>query len=267
MKSYFLAVFLGFSVLSAIPAWGNPIGGDASNRAYARRTTQSQLNDITGAKAVLTGGWNHLLPIPLTGTTNLAAFLNKDMWLVLDSFGSQPISGGCWIEVMVKNGYYSTATGKKPEYIPSYKGYSIASNVANNTGNMDYIDYPYGTNPSSTAQTGGTVEIVKGPSAGQWIVKINGVNALTLGDVACRRFDPGFVNVKYIPNAASRIDWGIESNDTANTFTKNTTMTVQQQFGTGSYTTPPSAAVPDTSNNTFGWSTTYNNGTITFTRP
>lgn len=75
------------------------------------------------------------------------------------------ILDGCWIEAPVKNGNYAPGSINTPAaYKPTYKGYVIATNVANVQGGMDYTNYVYGTNPSSTAQTGGTVEIIKDPA-------------------------------------------------------------------------------------------------------
>jgi hypothetical protein len=103
-------------------------------------------------------------------------------------------------------------------------------------------------------------------------VKVNNVTALTLDGVTCRKFTGGLSNLKNVqhtPAGASQIDWGIETTDTANTFTQNTTITASRKLGTQGYTIPPATAMRETSKNTFGWYTSYdqNTGTITHTRP
>jgi hypothetical protein len=243
-------------------------------RAHALSRTKRSSNDITGGKANLTGGWNHLLPgpLPTVNPADNAVFLNKDMWIVLDKTGSQPISDGCWLEVMVKNGNYGSNSGVEPPFIPGYKGYTIAKQVSTTVpgnNNMVFTRYAYGTNPGAASQTGGSLEIVKAAAPGTWEVKVNGSTALTIPNVACREYTGGLSNLQnvlYTPTGGSRIDWGIESNDTTSTFTNGTSMAVQYKLGTQGYVVPSNTVVYDGSTNTFGWTATYNNGTVTINR-
>jgi NADH:ubiquinone oxidoreductase subunit F (NADH-binding) len=63
------------------------------------------------------------------------------------------------------------------------------------------------------------------------------------------------------------MQWGIESNDTTNTFTNGTSATLQVKQGMGGYVTPSNTAVYESSDGNFGWYTTYSNGTMTMNRP
>jgi hypothetical protein len=263
----FTPIFLSIAIAACIA------DSAFADKTWGVRRYNSTTNNITGAKTVLNGGWNHMTPAPLpAGAVETANFVNKDMWIILDATGTTPLSDGCWVEVMVKNGNYTAdlpaLAGLPSSFVPSYKGYSLAREVSSDqpgSTNMKFFWYPYGTNPSTSAETGGTLEINQ-TVPGTWQTKINGTTALTLSYNTCQKW-VGNINTKYTPTGGSKVQWGIESLGLTNTFTKNTSMTAQVKLGTGAMSTPAANTVYEASNGTLPYTTTFSNGSIYITRP
>jgi hypothetical protein len=277
-KLLIAASIIAASFMMPMVAVAAPIKGDLGLRAYARRRYLDNINGITATKVVLNGGWNQLSTGPVSGNPVGSVFINKDVWLKLDEFGSFSTAEGCWIEAMVTDTkatvQYQT-TYKKPTTIaPDFRGYLIATQISDSpsatTGKMEYREYIVGsTDPDPAAQTGGIIEIVKTPgSTNAYKVNINNVNQLNLLNVNCRKIGSTNSNQGYPATGGQRVTWGIESNDTANTFTSGTSMDVLMKRGTATeYSIPPSAEqnVVDAPPS---WSTSYSttNGRVTMTR-
>jgi hypothetical protein len=257
-----------------------PINGNEQLRAYARRRYFDNTNGIVATKAVLNGGWNQLSTGPVSGSPRGLVFISKDVWLRLDQFGSIPTAAGCWIEAMITDTKMTSAyqaTYQNPTTLsPDFRGYLIATQISNSpsatTGNMEYREYVVGSaDPDPTAQTGGTVEIIKTPgSTNSYNVNINNVNQLNLLNVTCRKINNaiGNINQGYPAIGGERATWGIESNDTANTFTSGTSMDVLLKRGTATQYSIPSSADANVQDAPPSWSTGYStvNGRVTMTR-
>ncbi len=257
-----------------------PINGNTATRSYAVRRYPNNNNSITAAKAVLNGGWNSLSTGPVSGNPVGRVLINKDVWLSLDEFGSFPKTpGGCWIEAMVidtkETAAYQTATQAPPTFTPDFRGYMIATQISDSpsviTGNMKYTEYAFSSvDPDPAAKTGGTIEIVKTPgSTNAYKVNINNVNGLNLTNVNCRKIGLTNPNQGYPAIGGSSAQFGIESNDTANTFTSGTSMDVLvKDLGQTVYSIPATTFGITPTNAPPSWATTYNatNGRITMTR-
>jgi hypothetical protein len=79
-------------------------------------------------------------------------------------------------------------------------------------------------------------------------------------------------NVTYPAPGGSIVEWGIESNDTTNSFTKDTKLTATRciGFGVGLYAPTPAASMTvQPYENNVNWTTMYNGSTgeMTFKRP
>jgi hypothetical protein len=280
---YALIPTLLISLNAAMPktALAAPINGNVNSRSYVVRRYPNNNNSITAAKAVLNGGWNSLSTGPVSGNPVGRVLINKDIWLQLDEFGSIPKTQGCWIEAMVidtkATAAYQAGTQSPPTFTPDFRGYMIATQISNSpsvtTGNMKYTEYAFSSvDPDPAAQTGGTIEIVKTPgSTNAYKVNINNVNGLNLTNVNCRKIGIAIgsnQNQGYPAIGGSAADFGIESNDTANTFTSGTSMDVLvKDLGQTVYSIPATTfGIP--TNAPPSWTTTYNttNGRVTMTR-
>jgi hypothetical protein len=263
-------------------AFAAPINNGAG-RNYAGKILPYPQGDVTGVKGTFSSGTNDLVntvtPAPQSPTTSKAPFINKDVWLITTE--PNPIYQ-CWIEAMVTKGNfvtnaYQTQTGPTQGTLApgstlsgnSFNGYWVATQRAYSTTAFIYTDYPYGVNNSSTAASGGSVEIVQGTGIGQWLVKINGTTALTLNGYACAKA-VGFNPVVSSPSGASGIQIGLEANDDSPliTFTKGTKLTnLQVKQGTGSYVVLPGTNPTNVDLNNRNWTSTYSNGQLTINRP
>ncbi len=267
LLSLFLATpHLSGAIQASANTFGNPPG---SGRAYTQQIIPNPQSNITGVKGTFQSGANDLSAVSLSGTNNPVPFINKNIWMITNE-ASTVVPFGCWIEAQVTktnfvNNWYSQQglTGN------SFNGYWIGTQRASNANTPLYTDFPYGANNSPTAASGGNVEIVKGSSNGQWIIKVNGSVALTLNDYLCSRNVTATQRQLYYPTGGSQSNVGIESNDNASsqTFVNATkTINVQTKNGTGSYATPPPGSFVTYDNNSLGWRSVYSNGQITFTK-
>jgi hypothetical protein len=161
------------------------------------------------------------------------------------------------------------APGSSPLSGNSFNGYWISVQKAYNATQAAFTDYPYGTNNSSSAVNGGTVEIVRDSSNNNWLVKVNGTTALTLSTFTCAKYGTGANVVFYTPTGGTAAQFGIEANDDAPqiTFTNGTQITsLQSKQGTGNYTNIPNPPLINADQNNVNWTSTYSNGTLTINK-
>lgn len=270
------------SILKSDQALAAPVN-NATGRNYAKRRENRTANDIAGAKAVFTGGWNSLQPgaIPLSTAGFAHTAIQKNMWVVFNQVGTA--SPDCYSEILVQNNNTNTAgatalqaAGYAQGVSPSYKGYVVAvtqydANTPSLTyGQMVQKSIVHGGNGTSAAQAGGTVEMTYSGAPGLWQAVINGVTAQTQ-NITCVKKVNG-ANVTYPAAGGSIVEWGIESNDTTNSFTKDTKLTATRRigFGVGLYAPPPAASMTvQLYENNVNWTTMYNGSTgeMTFKRP
>jgi hypothetical protein len=253
-------------------------------RNYAGKALRNSSAGITGTKGTFSAGTNDLVNtvtpgLPASGSpNNPVPFINKDVWLLM----VDPVSPVyvCWVEAMVAKTNFITNYYQQVNTLPpgvtlpgnSYTGYWIATQRPNSTNPATmvlYSEYPYGTNNSPNAASGGSVEIVQGTSNSQWLVKVNGVNALTLNGFSCSKYVNGVPTV-YTPPGGTEAQFGIEANDTSPliTFTNGTRITnMQTKQGAGSYTTVPTSPLVNLDANNVNWTSTYSlNGQLTINK-
>jgi hypothetical protein len=270
--SILAANLMFFAFLSPNQALGNP--RDPAN--YTGKGFTNPSSNTTGVKGTFSSGTSHLtntvVPAsPLGPTSNPVPLINKDIWLITNEYGQQS-NFGCWIEGMVTKtnfvaNYYNPGTLAPGSSLPgnSFNGYWIAVQRALTATQRQYTDYPYGANNSATAASGGSVEIVKGSTSSQWVVKFNGTTALTLNGYTCAKVVSGAPQL-YYPSGGSIVQVGIEANDDSSslTFTNGTQITgLQSKLGAGSYATLPNVAAMSIGTNNVNWTSTYSNGQFT----
>jgi hypothetical protein len=188
------------------------------------------------------------------------------MWVTLDTPGYAP----CYIEAFIHYGRYTAASAAQAQserYLaavaPDYRGYVFGITGADKvTGKRLVTEYPYGVNGSTTAQIGGNIEVFRVVD-NTWRVKVNGADALT-APIYCGKNVSNNPPPPYLAGMARAVSWGIESDDSNNTFTSGTSIDASLNVGSG-YATPK-ASVDRSSY--LNWKANYNSttGRITLTR-
>lgn len=199
-----------------------------------------------GGYARLVNGQEDLNPSNQCSTAVQQSSINKEMWVILrdDSVATE------WIEAGQKKGLQLkdlsvNGNDTNPQQI-YWGGHFIGRAIfESTTGEVTYRATPY----SNICPTGSaTYQIKQTGISGQWIVYINGNQALTINNA-------GYDTAQYI-------DLGLESKDNFNTFRSGTYADLWQRLSlsntwTNISTTP--AAVADRDLNVYnGMNSTYN---------